>query len=176
MLKICILLQITRPYCGLNDMNEMATTRATVAMQNNDYFMENLWHHPCHLSEKMILCMRDIFLFLGDSSKSSSPEYMASPSSPQGHLSYSSLASFSDSPIMNPPARSPFVDINHDSEVFAKDCMFDPYGVLHKGDLKGSIGIYGMAIEVSCLSVGKKELEYAAMALKRFRYTLYLKY
>ncbi|KAH9652977.1 hypothetical protein KPL70_027261 [Citrus sinensis] len=163
---------ITRPYCGLNDMNVMATNQVTVAMQKNDYFMENLWHHPCHLSEEMVLCMRDIFLFLGDSSKSSSFEHMASSSSPQGHLSYSSLASFSDSPIMNPLARSPSVDINHDSEVFARDCVFDPYGVLHKGDLKRSIGIYGMAIEVSCLSVGKKELEYAAMALKRFRLLL----
>lgn len=163
---------ITRPYCGLNDMNVMATNQVTVAMQKNDYFMENLWHHPCHLSEEMVLCMRDIFLFLGDSSKSSSSEHMASSSSPQGHLSYSSLASFSDSPIMNPLARSPSVDINHDSEVFARDCVFDPYGVLHKGDLRRSIGIYGMAIEVSCLSVGKKELEYAAMALKRFRLLL----
>ncbi|PPD77212.1 hypothetical protein GOBAR_DD25847 [Gossypium barbadense] len=46
---------------------------------------------------------------------------------------------------------------------------YDPYGVSDKVDWTFSIGTYSKAIEVSWLSVGKKELEYAAMALKRFR-------
>ncbi|WKA06804.1 hypothetical protein VitviT2T_024685 [Vitis vinifera] len=45
---------------------------------SNDYFVENLWHHPNQLSEEMVH-MRDIFLFLTDSSKLFSSEGVASP-------------------------------------------------------------------------------------------------
>ncbi|XP_022750028.1 uncharacterized protein LOC111299220 isoform X2 [Durio zibethinus] len=46
---------------------------------------------------------------------------------------------------------------------------YDPYGVSCKEDWTSTIGTYSTAVEVSWLSVGKKELKYAAMALKRFR-------
>lgn len=133
---------------------------------SNDYFVENLWHHPNQLSEEMVQCMRDIFLFLADSSKLSSSEGVASP---RGHLSYSSLASFSDSSILASLVRSPSVDLHNVSEIFARDGMFDPYSIPGKVDWTRSIGTYSMAAEVSWMSVGKKQLEYAAGAFKRFR-------
>lgn len=138
---------------------------------SKDCFFEKLWHHPNQLSEEMVLCMRDIFLFLADSSKLSSSEFMASPSSPQGHLSYSSLASFSDSPIVNSLMKNSIIDIEHGSEISARYCKFHPYRVPGKVDWIESVGTYTTAIEVSWLSVGKKELEYASGALKRFRLT-----
>ncbi|GKV03734.1 hypothetical protein SLEP1_g15985 [Rubroshorea leprosula] len=124
---------------------------------NKDYFVENLWHHPNKLSEEMVLRMRDIFLFLAESSKLSAPKYMASPSSPHSHFAHS-LASFSDSSNKTSLASTP-----------SRGKTFDPYGVPGKVDWTSSIGPYSVAIEVSWLSIGKKELEYAAMALKRFR-------
>ena len=48
---------------------------------DNNYIVENLWHQPNQLSEEMVLRMRDIFIFLADSSKFSS-EYLVSPVSP----------------------------------------------------------------------------------------------
>ncbi|KAJ0031043.1 hypothetical protein Pint_13614 [Pistacia integerrima] len=54
-------------------------------------------------------------------------------------------------------------------DIFARDRSFDPYGFPRKVDWTRNIGNYSMAVEVSWLSVGKKELEYAATALKRFR-------
>lgn len=142
--------------------------------QNNDSILEHLWQYPNHLSEEMVKCMRDIFLFLADSSKLSSFECMAQPSSPQDHLSYSSLGSFSDSPIINSIARPPSVDMDHSSDSLVSEATFDPYKVPGKLDWVKSIGAYSMAVEVSCLSVGKKELDYAAVALKRFRSTFVL--
>jgi hypothetical protein len=139
---------------------------------DKDHFVEKLCHHPNWLSEEMVLCMRDIFLSLADPSKLSSPECLASPSSPQGHLSYSSLASFSDSPIKNSLMKSPPDDMEHGLEVSARYCKLDPYRVPGKVDWMENIGTYCNAVEVSWLSVGQKELEYASGALKRFRLTL----
>lgn len=136
---------------------------------DRDHFVEKLCHHPNWLSEEMVLCMRDIFLSLADPSKISSPECLASPSSPQGHLSYSSLASFSDSPIKNSLMKSPPDDMEHGLEVSARYCKLDPYRVPGKVDWMENIGTYCNAVEVSWLSVGQKELEYASGALKRFR-------
>ncbi|TXG61754.1 hypothetical protein EZV62_013117 [Acer yangbiense] len=170
----CSLPHITRPCSGANAVRKMDDMPAlpVIEEQNNDSLAEHLWQYPNRLSEEMIKCMRDIFLFLADSSKLSSSECMASPTSPQDHLSYSSLGSFSDSPIINSLARLPSVDMDHGSESFVSDRTFDPYRVPGKVDWATSIGAYGVAVEVSCLSVGKKELEYAALALKRFRLLL----
>ncbi|XP_002516180.2 uncharacterized protein LOC8259016 [Ricinus communis] len=136
---------------------------------NRDHFVEKLCHHPNQLSEEMVLCMRDIFIFLADSSNLSSSDCTAFPSSPQGHLSYSSLASFPDSPTMNSFMKSATVEIAHDFEVSARYCKVDPYSLPGKVDWIEGIGAYSKAAEVSWLSVGKKELEYASGALKRFR-------
>ncbi|KAL5786486.1 hypothetical protein ACOSQ2_008878 [Xanthoceras sorbifolium] len=170
----CALSHITRPGSGENAERKMDDMPAlpVIEEQHNDSFAEHLWQYPNCLSEEMVKCMRDIFLFLADSSNLSSSECMASPSSPQDHLSYSSLGSFSDSPIINSLARFPSVDMDRGSESFVSNSTFDPYRVPGKVDWARSIGAYGVAVEVSCLSVGKKELEYAAMALKRFRLLL----
>ncbi|KDP33990.1 hypothetical protein JCGZ_07561 [Jatropha curcas] len=137
---------------------------------NRVHLVDRLWHHPNRLSEEMVLCMRDIFIFLADSSKLTSSEGMASPYSPQGHLSYSSLASFSDSPIMNSFMKSPSIDVENGSDDTARYCKLDPYSVPGKVDWIQGVGAYSTAVEVSWLSVGKKELEYASGALKRFRF------
>ncbi|KAK8697069.1 hypothetical protein V6N13_113231 [Hibiscus sabdariffa] len=121
----------------------------------DNYIVENLWHHPNQLSEEMVLRMRDIFIFLADSSKLSSSS--VSPASPHCPLA-NFLASSSDSPVVTSLVSSP-----------QGGGAFDPYEVSDKVDWRCNIGTYSNAVEVSWLSVGKKELEYAAMALKRFR-------
>ncbi|XVE70798.1 hypothetical protein DITRI_Ditri10aG0099500 [Diplodiscus trichospermus] len=124
---------------------------------DKNYIVENLWHHPNKLSEEMVLRMRDIFIFLADSSKLSSSENLVSTASPHCPLA-NFLAPVSDSPIATSLVRNP-----------SGAGAYDPYGVSGKVDWTCSIGTYSTAVEVSWLSVGKKELEYAAMALKRFR-------
>ncbi|TYI17365.1 hypothetical protein ES332_A07G018800v1 [Gossypium tomentosum] len=129
------------------------------AFIDNNYIVDNLWHHPNQLSEEMVLRMRDIFIFLADSSKlsSSSSSSSVSPASPHCPLA-NFLASSSDSPVVTSFVSSP-----------SGGGAYDPYGISDKVDWTFSIGTYSKVIEVSWLSVGKKELEYAAMALKRFR-------
>ncbi|KAK2965447.1 hypothetical protein RJ640_008241 [Escallonia rubra] len=121
---------------------------------------KGLWDHPCQLSEEMVRCMKDIFISLADStisSKLSGLESHYSPLSPHGHLSSSYMSSW---------VQSPQIDI--ESEVLAADDIHDPYRV--HGKLSwADIGSYGLATEVSWMSVGKKQLEYAAGELRRFR-------
>ncbi|CAN1773810.1 hypothetical protein LINPERHAP1_LOCUS12669 [Linum perenne] len=136
---------------------------------NSDYFVEKLWHRPNQLSEAMVLCMRDIFLFLADSSKISSSKSTVPPYSPKGQLPRSCLASFSDSHRDALLTRSSVGDMEQNSEDLASYLKFDPYGVPGKVEWSDGIGAYRNAVEVSWLSVGKKELEYASGALKRFR-------
>ncbi|XWS70144.1 hypothetical protein CRYUN_Cryun03dG0024000 [Craigia yunnanensis] len=136
------------------NMDDMSPSEPVI---DNNYIVENLWHHPNQLSEEMVLRMRDIFIFLADSSKLSSSEFLVSPASPHCPLA-NFLASFSDSPIATSLVRTP-----------SRGGAYDPYGVSGKVEWTCSIGTYTTAVEVSLLSVGKKELEYAAKALKRFR-------
>ncbi|KAK8610321.1 hypothetical protein V6N13_081482 [Hibiscus sabdariffa] len=127
------------------------------AFIDNDYTVENHWHHPNRLSEEMVMRMRDIFIFLADSSKSKLSSSSASPTSPHCPLA-NFLASSSDSPIVTSLVSSPL-----------GGGAYDPYEVSDKVDWTCNIGTYSKAVEVSWLSFGKKELEYAATALKRFR-------
>lgn len=135
-----------------------------------------LWDHPNQLSEEMVTCMKNIFLSLADStieSKSAAPESHCSPlsprgTSPRGHLSSSSWWSSSERSAISSWMQSPQVDIQSNSEVLASDNVCDPYSV--RGKLSWvDIGNYGQATEVSWMSVGKKQLEYAAGALRKFR-------
>ncbi|KAI6682106.1 hypothetical protein NL676_035987 [Syzygium grande] len=138
---------------------------------NKDILQENLWHHPNQLSEEMVLCMRDIFISLSISPKDSSSQNMASPASPMCPLSYNSAASSLDSPLWTSPARrSSGCDLESSYDVFAKVETFDPYRFPGKLEWLGTVGAYNMAVQVCALSVGKKELIYAAGALKRFRF------
>lgn len=112
----------------------------------------NLWTNPNQLSEEMVSCMRNIFLCLSESSKL--------PSSPEGQLS------LSDSSAVPSMQRSTSVDSSQ-SEDKSKD--FDPYKV-NKGKVNfRDIGSYRSATEVSWMSVGKEQLEYASDALMKFR-------
>ncbi|KAE8656913.1 hypothetical protein F3Y22_tig00116997pilonHSYRG00590 [Hibiscus syriacus] len=130
-----------------------------------------LWEHPNRLSEEMVRCMRNIFISLADStvpSKSSVSKSNSSTLSPQGHLSNSSWWSSSESSKILSWVQSPQVDIQSNSEVLASENSFDPYRV--RGKLSwAEIGNYGLSTEVSWMSVGKQQLEYASEALRKFR-------
>ncbi|KAA8541506.1 hypothetical protein F0562_022658 [Nyssa sinensis] len=132
---------------------------------------KGLWDHPNQLSEEMVRCMKNIFISLADStvpSRSSALEGHCSSFSPGGHLSNSSIWSFSEGSIYSSWVQSPQVDLQRNPEVLAMENTCDPYRV--RGKLSWvDIGSYGLATEVSWMSVGKKQLEYAAGALRRFR-------
>ncbi|KAI3880203.1 hypothetical protein MKW92_001724 [Papaver armeniacum] len=120
-----------------------------------------LCDQPNKLSEEMVRCMKNIFISLADSSTLSAKlralKMNCPPFSPQSECS-TNLAC----------AQNPHVDTESVTELFASKNAFDPYKV--RGKLSwADIGIYGSAIEVSWMSVGKKQLEYAAGALRRFR-------
>lgn len=64
--------------------------------------------------------------------------------------------------------QSPQIDIQNNANVLATGDVFDPYRV--RGKLSwAEIGSYSLASEVSWMSVGKKQLEYASGALRKFR-------
>uniref|UniRef100_A0A0E0N9Z7 Ternary complex factor MIP1 leucine-zipper domain-containing protein n=1 Tax=Oryza rufipogon TaxID=4529 RepID=A0A0E0N9Z7_ORYRU len=129
----------------------------------------NLWNNPNQLSEEMVRCMRNIFLRLSESSKMSPKESSDCSSSSAERLSGSTLASFSDSSIIPSMLRSPSVDSNRNDEMTTEASNFDPYKVNGK-ESRRDIGNYHSAAEVSWMSVGKEQLEYASEALKKFRF------
>ncbi|XP_066382108.1 uncharacterized protein [Miscanthus floridulus] len=129
----------------------------------------NLWSDPNELSEEMVRCMRNIFLRLSESLKISPKASSDCSSSSADRLSGSTLASFSDSSIMPSMLQSPSVDSNHNDETMKEVRNFDPYKVNGK-ETRRDIGNYRSAAEVSWMSVGKDQLEYASEALKKFRF------
>ncbi|RLN08137.1 uncharacterized protein C2845_PM11G14640 [Panicum miliaceum] len=129
----------------------------------------NLWNNSNELSEEMVRCMRNIFLRLSESSKISPKVSSDGSSSSAERLSGSTLASFSDSSIIPSTLRSPSVDSNHNEETMKEVRNFDPYKVNGK-ETRRDIGNYRSAAEVSWMSVGKDQLEYASEALKKFRF------
>jgi len=129
----------------------------------------NLWSDPNELSEEMVRCMRNIFLRLSESLKISPKASSDCSSSSAERLSGSTLASFSDSSIMPSMLQSPSVDSNHNDETMKEVRNFDPYKVNGK-ETRRDIGNYRSAAEVSWMSVGKDQLEYASEALKKFRF------
>lgn len=134
-------------------------------------FMKDLWQNPNQLSQEMVRCMEDIFIHLADpvmvSSKFSPAARTYSPRSPLGHIT-ASLSSFSESSSFFSFARSPPVDFRVMEEVLGTESTFDPYST--RGKLRwADIGKYSSAMEVSWMSVGKEQLEYAAEALRKFR-------
>ncbi|XP_077240838.1 uncharacterized protein LOC143881577 [Tasmannia lanceolata] len=148
-------------------MDDFPVQSVELESSNKGFLVNDLWHHPNQLSEEMVRCMRNIFLCLADSSKLSSSDCIPSPVSPHGHLSSSSLASFSDSSIMPSFSHSPLIE-QHICEVIGAKNTFDPYRV--QGKLNWTnIGRYSVAADVTWMSVGKEQLEYAAVALKSFR-------
>ncbi|CAM0946842.1 unnamed protein product [Alopecurus aequalis] len=129
----------------------------------------NLWNYPNQLSEEMVRCMRNIFLRLSESSKKSAKASSDCSSSSAERLSGSTLASFSDSSIIPSMLRSSSVDSNHNDGMINLAINLDPYKVNGK-ETRRDIGNYCSAAEVSWMSVGKEQLEYASEALKKFRF------
>lgn len=133
--------------------------------------MKDLWQNPNQLSQEMVRCMENIFIHLADpvmvSSKLSPAARTYSPRSPLGHIA-TSLSSFSEVSSFFSFARSPPVDFRVKEEVLGTEGTFDPYST--RGKLRwADIGKYSSAMEVSWMSVGKEQLEYAAEALRKFR-------
>lgn len=131
---------------------------------------KGIWDQPNLLSEEMVRCMKNIFMSLADSdvsTKSSVGESQCSAQSPHEHLPNSLWWSSSERSTTSSWVQSPQVDVKN-CEVLAPGNACDPYRV--RGKLSwADIGSYGSSIEVSWMSVGKKQLEYAAGALRRFR-------
>ncbi|MCL7024153.1 hypothetical protein MKW94_030108 [Papaver nudicaule] len=140
----------------LSFKDEIASAKNPQHVTSNDGMeVEGNWDQPNKLSEEMVMCMKNIFISLADSSTLSSKlralKMNCPPFSPQSECS-----------------TNPQVDTESTGELFGAKNAFDPYKV--HGKLSwADIGIYGSAIEVSWMSVGKKQLEYAAGALRRFR-------
>ncbi|KAM0952442.1 putative ternary complex factor MIP1, leucine-zipper [Dioscorea sansibarensis] len=137
-------------------------------------FLTNLWQNPNRLSEEMVRCMRNVFLCLSKSSSSipfmatSALECIPSSCSPIAHLP-TSLISSSDSSEMPSSVCSPGFKMNESCEPLTPQKTLDPYQVSGKMSWKNA-GSYSLAAEVSWMSVGKTQLEYAAEALKGFRF------
>ncbi|XP_028759093.1 uncharacterized protein LOC114718014 isoform X2 [Neltuma alba] len=131
---------------------------------------KELWNWPNLLSEEMVRCMKNIYISLSDSGismKSFIEDSQYSTQSPCEHLPNSLRWSSSEHSTSSSWVQSPLVDVK-DCDVLASGNACDPYHV--RGKLSwADIGSYGSAIEVSWMSVGKKQLEYAAGALRRFR-------
>ncbi|XP_072953095.1 uncharacterized protein [Typha angustifolia] len=159
--------------CSMNGGREMNASfqQSDETDSKMDNINRDLWQNPNQLSEEMLRCMRNIFLCLSESSKVSSKVSSSecSSSSPLGHLSSSSFTSFSNSSIMPSMLRSPSVESNHNDEIMDQIKNFDPYGVNGRINWR-DIGSYSFAPEVSWMSVGKEQLEYAAEALRKFRF------
>lgn len=133
-----------------------------------DVSSKGLWHHPNRLSEEMVRCMRSIFISLAESAPPSDFPAVDSPRSPHAHFSYTPSWSLSEHLMVPMWVKSPQIDLPHDSEVLGMENASDPYKV--SGKLSWvDIGRYGLATEVSWMSVGKRQLEYAAGSLRRFR-------
>lgn len=133
--------------------------------------VKGLWSHPNQLSEEIVRCMINIFISLADSSvlpSKISLEGLHSPTSPCGHPSNSSRWSLSELSAISSWSQSPQVDLQSGNELLATGNVFDPYKVRDKLSWN-DIGNYSLAKEVSWMTVGKKQLEYASGALKRFR-------
>ncbi|XP_042468472.1 uncharacterized protein LOC122051401 [Zingiber officinale] len=133
--------------------------------------IKGLWKHPNQLSEEIVRCMKNIFISLADvstvSSRMSSSDIIYIPSSPAENFSNSSHCSMSE-PSISSWADSPRIGLQYNNEILATGTSFDPYRV-HGKLCWADIGNYSLVTEVSWMSVEKRQLEYAAGALRRFR-------
>ncbi|XP_009381775.3 uncharacterized protein LOC103969861 isoform X1 [Musa acuminata AAA Group] len=152
---------------------DVCLQQSDAAELKKDLLQRNLCNNPNQLSEEMVRCTRNIFLCLSESSdrcsKASSLDCLPSQSSPNDQRSFSSFTSFSDSSLISSPFRNPPNGTHKTDEVMDQVDGFDPYGVNGKVQSR-NIGTYRLAAEVSWMSVGKAELEYASEALKGYRF------
>ena len=94
----------------------------------------------------------------------------SSPTSPYGIVTGSSVSSISEESSFVSFARSPSMDSQR-KDIGSSDRSFDPYKTNEKLPWS-DIGNYSTAIEVSEMLVGKEQLDYAAEALRMFRYLM----
>lgn len=142
------------------------------AVKSKDSVRTNLSNIPNKLSEEMVKCMINIFLCLSEpsdiTSKTSLSECLPFQPSPVGQLA-SLLASSSDSSFTISSSRKFSTETHLTNEIVDQVDRFDPYGVNGRVNWR-NIGCYSFAMEVSWMSIGKTQLEYAAEALKGYRY------
>lgn len=136
----------------------------------SDYGLVSSFKSPNELSEEMVKCMISIYRHLANSSntseESSSLENTRSPSSPFTATTNDSSASLSESSLLS-ITRSPLVDLRS-KEVLGNDASPDPFK--SRGKLPwADIGPYARVLEVSWLTVGKDQLDFAAQALRSFK-------
>ncbi|KAL6603270.1 hypothetical protein ACP70R_043631 [Stipagrostis hirtigluma subsp. patula] len=128
--------------------------------------------NPNLLSEDIVRCMRNIFISLSDScreaSRNPSTENHHSVPSPTGNYSISAFWALSEPTSISSWVQSPQVDLNYNNNLLASETVFDPYKARDKLSW-ADIGSYSAAAEVSWMSVGKKQLDYAAESLRKFR-------
>ncbi|KAF0932671.1 hypothetical protein E2562_011969 [Oryza meyeriana var. granulata] len=150
------------PYAVLHDS----------AMKLQRQLSSKCFGNPNQLSEDIVRCMKNIFISLSDScreaSRTPSTEKQQSGPSPSGNYSISAFWSLSEPSSISSWVQSPQVDLNHNNNLLASETVFDPYKAREKLSW-ADIGSYGAAAEVSWMSVGKKQLEYAAESLRKFR-------
>ncbi|KAL5199276.1 hypothetical protein ABZP36_020479 [Zizania latifolia] len=127
---------------------------------------------PNQLSEDIVRCMKNIFISLSDScreaSRTCSMEEQQCGPSPSGNYSISAFWSLSEPSSISSWVQSPQVDLSYSNNLLASETVFDPYKAREKLSW-ADIGSYGAATEVSWMSAGKKQLEYAADSLRTFR-------
>lgn len=114
--------------------------------------------------------MISIYRHLADSNNttkvSSSLDNTQSPSSPFTATANLSSSSLSESSLLS-ITRSPLVDLRS-KEVLGNDASPDPFK--SRGKIPwANIGAYAHVLEVSWLTVGKDQLEFAAHALRSFK-------
>jgi hypothetical protein len=136
----------------------------------NDFDLVSSFKSPNELSEEMVGCMISIYRHLADSndtSKDSSPlDSIQSPTSPFAATKSLSVSSPSESSLLS-ITRSPLVDLRS-KEVLGNNASPDPYK--SRGKIPwADIGPYAHVLEVSWLSVGKDQLEFAADVLRSFK-------
>ncbi|KAG8095248.1 hypothetical protein GUJ93_ZPchr0012g21082 [Zizania palustris] len=150
------------PYAALHDS----------AMKLQRQLSAKCFGNPSQLSEGIVRCMKNIFISLSDScrvaSRTSSMEKQQSAPSPSENYSISAFWSLSEPSSISSWVQSPQVDLNYTNNLLASETVFDPYKSREKLSW-ADIGSYGAAAEVSWMSVGEKQLEYATESLRKFR-------
>jgi hypothetical protein len=136
----------------------------------NDYGLVSSFKSPNELSEEMVQCMISIYRHLADSNntteESSSLDNTRSPSSPFTATTNLSASSLPESSLLS-VTRSPLVDLRS-KEVLGNDASPDPFK--SRGKIPwADIGPYARVLEVSWLTVGKDQLDFAAQALRSFK-------
>jgi hypothetical protein len=141
------------------EKEDVYESRESVEMEN-DYGLASSFKSPNELSEEVVQCMISIYRHLAESNntaeESSSLDNTQSPST--SSLSESSLLSVT---------RSPLVDLRS-KEVLGSDASPDPFKT--RGKIPwADVGPYARVLEVSWLTVGKDQLDFAAQALRSFK-------